>query len=410
MSLGKHPHVVVIGFVWPEPDSSAAGHNMLGLIANLRAQHWQVTFMTAASDSVHKTDLQTLGVASESIALNCSSFDARIAELQPDIVVFDRFMTEEQFSWRVRAACPDALRVLNTEDLHGLRHARHEAIKKGLDADIANLNNDMLQREVAAILRCDLSLIISTAELDLLTQRFGVPPQQLMLSPLALPDINTVRRAFSERTGFISIGNFRHAPNWDAVLQLKQLWPHIRKQCPNATLSVCGAYPPKKATDLHDPTKGFLVKGWVDDAHEALNDARVLLAPLRFGAGVKGKLLCAMQVGTPSVTTPIGAEGIAQADSWPGAVCRDNSDFIAQAIRLYEDEAHWQQAQALGDSIVHKNYSQSALANQQITTFSTLLEQRQAHRDGLFLQGLLWHNSLRATQYMSQWIEAKNRP
>lgn len=120
---------VIIGYVWPEPNSSAAGQNMLSIIKSMCSAGHKVTFLTAATDSEHKTDLESLGVDSREIALNCSSFDSLIEDLAPDIVVFDRYMTEEQFSWRVKACCPNALRVLNTEDLHSLRQARHNAVK-----------------------------------------------------------------------------------------------------------------------------------------------------------------------------------------------------------------------------------------------------------------------------------------
>ena len=133
-------NVAVIGYVWPEPNSSAAGQNMLSLITRCLDANFNVTFLTAATDSEHKADLEALGVQAHSVALNCSSFNTLIAQLTPDVVIFDRYMTEEQFSWRVKESCPEALRILNTEDLHSLRQARHDAVKETGDAKQATIN------------------------------------------------------------------------------------------------------------------------------------------------------------------------------------------------------------------------------------------------------------------------------
>jgi len=95
-------NVVIIGYVWPEPNSSAAGQNMQSIITRCVSYNFNVSFLTAASESEHKADLSTLGVDTYSVALNCSSFNTSIEKLKPDVVIFDRYMTEEQFSWRVR--------------------------------------------------------------------------------------------------------------------------------------------------------------------------------------------------------------------------------------------------------------------------------------------------------------------
>ncbi len=405
--------VLIIGAVWPESKSSAAGQNMAALIKLFAARDYGIHFASAAAESPHMDNDLLHECALHSINLNDASFDTFVAQLNPVIVIFDRFMTEEQFSARVKKHCPDALHILNTEDLHSLRHARHEAVKQGGSAGDAELNNAFSQREIAAILRSDISLIISSAEYGLLTDYYQVPEKQLQLYPLQqslttpseLPD-NAARQHF------ITVGNFRHAPNWDAVLQLKQLWPAIRTRIPDAELHIYGAYPPKKATQLHNSKQGFVVKGWVDDIGQAMASARVCLAPLRFGAGIKGKLLTAMQYATPSVTTEVGAEGIASPEEWPGKVIEltEPAAFIDAACELYSEEANWQQASQQAKTVtaayqVSQHQAQAALF-EKITVARNDLP---AFRQGLFLHSLMWHHSLRASQFMSQWIEAKNR-
>ena len=161
--------LLVIGFVWPEPKSSAAGSRMLQLIDQFQNQGYDVTFASAANTSNHTFDLSRLNINTQAILLNDSSFDVFVKNLNPDVVLFDRFMSEEQYGWRVSEQCPNALRVLDTEDFHGLRKAREVALKQNVEVSITHLQNDITKREIASIYRSDISLMISEAEIDLLT-------------------------------------------------------------------------------------------------------------------------------------------------------------------------------------------------------------------------------------------------
>ena len=404
--------VLIIGYVWPEPDSSAAGSRMMQLIRLFLSQGWAVTFASAAATSSHMADIEAMGVHKVSIALNCSSFDDFVVGLTPDLVVFDRFMIEEQFGWRVAEHCPDALRILDTEDLHCLRDARHRALKAGQQGVTAQqLNSALAMREVAAILRCDLSLIISTYELELLQRHYGVAAELLWHLPFMLTPVSQAAfKPFDEREGFISIGNFRHAPNWDAVLYLKNtIWPLIRELETDAQLQVYGAYPPPKATRLHNPREGFHVIGWADDVFDVMGRARICLAPLRFGAGLKGKLVDAMISGTPSVTTGVGAEAMHGDLPWGGAVRDAPENFAREAVDLYRDRETWLAAQQNGAAIINKLYDGSTLGESLLQRISVLRGSLARHRLGNFMGAMLQHHTLQSTRYMAQWIEAKNR-
>ena len=402
---------------------------MLQLINAFLQPSWRVTFASAANLSEHRIDLPALGVEEKIIALNCSSFDEYLNELQPDMVMFDRFFTEEQFGWRVANTCPNAVRVLNTEDLHSLRKVRQQLLKTrqqsaATEAEKYQLypqvgvtetiyewmaSDDMAQREIAAIYRCDITLMISRFEYQLLQQAFSVPETLLHYCPFLLQPAPPTRPAFEQRQDFITIGNFRHEPNWDAVLCLKhRIWPRLRAQLPQAQLKIYGAYPPPKATALHNPKQGFLVCGWADDAHEVMQQARVCLAPLRFGAGLKGKLMDAMQCGTPSVTTTIGAEGILDAEHWPGFVADELEQFVTAAVNLYESPTLWHSAQ---DRCVGtlQQFSATALTPALIDKLKATADTLAAHRRHNFIGAMLQHHQHKSTQYMSLWIEAKTR-
>jgi len=385
---------------------------MMQLINCFYKQQWQISFASPAQKTEHMADLSQLGIDAEHIELNKASFNTYISNKKPDIVIFDRFMMEEQFGWRVEKFSPDSLRVLNTEDLHSLRQARHDAIKQNRPFVTEDLYNDHGIREIAAIHRCDLTLMISEVETKLLVNTFHVPETHVFHLPFMLPapqPIDTLPR-FEQRQHFISIGNFRHAPNWDAVLQLKtDIWPKIRKRLPHAEMHIYGAYPPPKATQLHNAKEGFLIKGWAENAQTVMQKARLCLAPLRFGAGIKGKLVEAMQMGTPSITTTIGAEAMNGAFPWNGVITDDIDTFVDAAVSLYEDKESWLLMQQNGNRILQARYQAEEWEPKLINRLTLQAQLKDSLRKKHFLGLMLRHHSLKSTQYMSQWIELKNK-
>ncbi|WP_028890548.1 glycosyltransferase [Tenacibaculum sp. 47A_GOM-205m] len=405
--------LLIIGYVWIEK-TTGAGNRMLQLLNVFKNQNYAITFATPAQKTENSLNLAELGVEEKSIELNSSSFDDFIKEQQPDVVLFDRFMMEEQFGWRVAEHCPEALRVLDTEDLHFLRKTRHQQLKKGKQFSIeALLNSDEAKREIAAILRCDMSLIISTYEMQLLKDVFKVDESILYHLPFLLNSIDekVVKKwkSFEERKHFVFIGNFFHAPNVDAVLQLKTIWKTIRKQLPEAELHIYGAYATQQIQQLHKPKEGFIIKGFAEDALEVVKNARVVLAPIRFGAGIKGKLTEAMECGTPSVTTSIGAEGMHGNLPWNGFIENDFEKFANKAIELYTYDILWKKSQQKGIAIINSIYDKEKLAFSFVNKIKEIQENLETHRTQNFLGSLLQHQTLQATKFMSKWIEEKNK-
>lgn len=403
--------ILVIGYVWPEPKSSAAGSHMMSLMRLFKNKNWQVEFATPAEESDHAVNLSEEGITSKKINLNCDSFDQYVSLYSPDIVMFDRFMMEEQFAWRVERNCPNALKLLDTEDLQCLRNARHIAHKEKRALKPSDLVSDLAKREIAAILRCDISLIISSYEMKLLEQQFNVDESLLHHLPFML-DLNQLpekTKTFSERQHFMTIGNFRHAPNWDVVLYLQEIWPLIKKKLPEAELHIYGSYPPPKATALHNEKRGFLIKGWAEDAYEVMERSRVCLAPIRFGAGIKGKLLDAMVMQTPSITTSVGSEGMHDKESWPGIVCDDVDEIVNAAVSLYNNEEEWNRAQENTEVLLRSKYDGNKLGKDVIEKIISVEENLEQHRLNNFTGAMLKHHTMMSTKYMSQWIEEKNK-
>jgi glycosyltransferase involved in cell wall biosynthesis len=404
-------NILIIGFVWPEPNSSAAGTRMLQLIDLFRQQGWNITFASAAADSEFAFDVTSIGIGKVAIELNNPSFDTFVKDFNPTFVLFDRFMTEEQFGWRVAQNCPNALRILDTEDLHSLRQARQLAVKENRNFSNADLFSDVAKREIASILRSDVSLIISQFEMDLLQTVFKVNANLLYYLPFLADEINeTDWPEFEERHDFVFIGNFFHEPNWHTVQYLKtEIWPRIAKLLPEVSLRIYGAYPSQKVLQLHKPSDDFYIMGRAQSAADVVKNARVVLAPIRFGAGAKGKLLEAMQCGTPSITTTIGAESMAGNLPWNGFVEDEADAFAAAAVKLYTDQNLWKQSQQNGIEIVETRYSKSIFATDFISRILELKTNLQNHRQDNFIGAMLQHHTLASTKYMGKWIEEKNK-
>nr|BFF38647.1 glycosyltransferase family 4 protein [Tenacibaculum mesophilum] len=405
--------LLIIGYVWVEK-TTGAGNRMLQLINVFKNHNYTITFATPAQKTENSLNLAELGIEEKAIELNSSSFDNFIMELQPDVVLFDRFMMEEQFGWRVAEHCPKALRILDTEDLHFLRKTRHKQLKKGKQFSTeALLKSNEAKREIAAILRCDMSLIISTYEIELLKDVFKIDEALLYHLPFLLNAIDekVVKnwKSFEERKHFVFIGNFFHAPNVDAVLQLKTIWKQIRKQLPKAEVHIYGAYVTQQIQQLHKPKEGFIIKGFAEDALEVVKNARVVLAPIRFGAGIKGKLTEAMECGTPSVTTSIGAEGMYDNLPWNGFIEDNFEKFANKAIELYTYDILWKKSQQKGIEIINSLYDKEKLGVSFIRGIKKIQENFEIHRTQNFLGSLLQHQTLQTTKFMSKWIEEKNK-
>jgi glycosyltransferase involved in cell wall biosynthesis len=409
--MNTNKQLLLIGFVWPEPNSSAAGGRMMQLIALFQNQGFAITFASPAQDSDFMVNLADYDVDKVSIALNDSNFDLFIKELQPTVVVFDRFMIEEQFGWRVAEHCPNAVRVLDTEDLHCLRLARQNAFKANRNFDISDLRKeDVAKREIASILRSDVALMVSEYEMEVLQSVFNIDPSLLYYLPLLVTTFDLNPLPYIQRQHFVFIGNFLHEPNWNAVQYLKEtIWPIIRMQFPTAVVEIYGAYPSQKVFQLHNEKEGFLIKGRAESAKEIISNARVLLAPIRFGAGIKGKLLEAMEYGTPSVTTSIGAESMHADLDWNGSFEDDPQEFANASVRLYQDEIFWKQSQQNGFSIIKQRYMTALFEDQFETTLTYLQSNLEKHRNHNFIGQMLMHHTLQSTKYLSRWIEEKNR-
>mmetsp|Transcript_5635 Transcript_5635/g.34985 ORF Transcript_5635/g.34985 Transcript_5635/m.34985 type:complete len:499 (-) Transcript_5635:1557-3053(-) len=335
----SHPwHVLLLTYVWPDEQASAAGARTCAVLKHLRGRGMRCTVGCAAKpDARSRHVLKAVDVDGARILPNRSERNrTMVEEWAPDVVVFDRYYAEEAWSHDVRMAAPGAMRILDTQDIHGLRANRQRMVAEGYTdvEDVLrarpNAQDAIMQRELAAIMRSDLTVVVSKAEKRFLERSCNVPREKLITAPFfrahdRLPPLENLPN-YRERRHFVAIGNWDHAPNADAAAWLVgTLWRRVRAALPSAMadaeLHLYGARARGKASWLDEPRDGVRFKGYMESL-EQLKNYRVMLSPLRFGAGVKGKVLDAWAYGLPVVTTPIGAEG----------TCQDLDHAIADAL------------------------------------------------------------------------------
>ena len=432
--------VLFLGAYWPDRRATGAGVRTTSLL-DAFVNRWGYDKAVFASPARENDASRAL--ASEYQKLETTKFDMNrkdqleeiLVRERPDVVVFDRFPAEEAYSWVVRSVAPEALRVLDMQDSHALRLWRQKGIEGGkvsLSQEYAcsftpEASFKELQRELASIHRSDLALVCSPTEKDMLSNVWGIKESKLCEASFFMekPDKQRVK-PFAERNGFVTVGTFLHPPNVDSIKWLAQeIWPLVRRKNSRARIDIYGAHLERVThlQRLHNPDQGFHVNGFAESLEDALGNARVLLSPLRFGAGIKTKILDAFSFGTPVATTPIGAEGIATGSRLDSPSCDGSSllswggmrgactaaEVAEDALRLHEDEALWQEASANGMDILSNHFNKDANLQVVHEALQDKLMSLGESRETDFTGQAFWHGSLRATEYFSRWVELKEK-
>jgi glycosyltransferase involved in cell wall biosynthesis len=253
----------------------------------------------------------------------------------------------------VRSHCPTATIIYDMVDFHAMRVAREAAVKQ--DAYLRAKAEEIKAIEVAAVRAADITIAISKEEklavLDLVPTAVVEILSNIFTMTTADPPTVT------DRKGLFFVGSFWHQPNVDAVTWfVKQIWPQIRSQYPECRFCIAGSNPNSEVLALAR-TPGVDVLGFVPDLTPLFDSARVFVAPLRYGAGVKGKVGQSLVHGLPVVTTSIGAEGMNLIDGDHALIADDPIIFAKQVCRLLRDDALWARLQAQGCALARSSFS-----------------------------------------------------
>jgi GT2 family glycosyltransferase/glycosyltransferase involved in cell wall biosynthesis len=346
--------VLIVDATTPTPDQDSGSLRMVNLMRVLGDLGCRTSFLPDNRLWVERYTpaLQEIGVealyapwAHDPVKL----FRERGAEF--DAIVLSRHYVAASYVGLARLYAPRAKLIFDTVDLHYLREQRGFELEK--KPELARRAAATKAQELKLIRESDVTLVVSDVEQTLLAN--GAPGARVEV----LSNVHEVygcRRPFAERRDLVFVGGFQHPPNTDAVTWfVRDVFPLVRAELPDCKFHVIGSKVPASITALAD--EHVMVHGYVEDIAPYMDGCRVSVAPLRYGAGVKGKVNMAMSYGLPVVATGVAVEGMHVAVGDDVLVADDAAAFAEAVVRAYGDEALWNRLSARGLENVRRHFS-----------------------------------------------------
>jgi GT2 family glycosyltransferase len=357
-NLGKK--ILVVDYRVPMPDISAGERATVGILEDLVLLGYETYFIPnnmLASPSYEEV-LRSFGVEVINDSSGYFSPTQFISESGIDFCAFYliRVDVAEAVVQAIRQVSPNSKVIFHEPDLYFLREAR-EAELKG-EPHLQLRASQTMQRELAMINRVDHTVIVSPSELPVLRQYEPFAPVSVF--PVLYTPISLEEKKFSKRKNIFFLGGFGHPPNTDAVIWfVENVFPLIRIQLPDVEFHIVGSEMPQEVLDL-GRTPGIFIRGFVPDLEEILAEMRLGVAPLRYGAGIKGKVAMTMGAGVPCICTKIAAEGMGLIDGVNTYIRDEPEEFANAVISLYCDKKTWDHFSVNGKSWIENNFSANA--------------------------------------------------
>ena len=352
----KH-RVLIVDATTPMPDHDSGSLRMVNLMRVLADLGCQTSFLPENRLYVERytAALQELGV--EALYAPYAQDPLKLLRERGrefDLVILSRHYVAAPYLGLVRLHAPQARVVFDTVDLHYLREQR--AAELAGDAALARHAAATRAQELRLIRECDVTLVVSPVEQALLVQDAPGARVEVLSN---VHEVYGCRRPFGERSDLVFVGGFQHPPNTDAVAWfVGEVFPHVRAELTDARVHVIGSRVPEAIRALAD--ERVIVHGYVEDILPYMDGCRVSIAPLRYGAGVKGKVNMAMSCGLPVVATSAAVEGMHVRVGEDVLVADDPVAFAADVVRLYRDETLWNTLSANGLANVERHFSFAA--------------------------------------------------
>lgn len=351
--------ILVVDTTTPQVDRDSGSVRAFNLMTALIELGHSVDFMPddRRASGIHTDRLHAAGIRSRHDA---PSYPRVFRDQQYDVLIVSRYHLAHFLLPLCRAVSPRTRTVFDTVDLHHLREMREAELRRS--RRLARLAGRTRALELECVRLADATWVVSPHEVELL----GTACPQCPVG--VVPNIHTLEQnppGFSERRDLLFVGGSQHPPNADAVRWLvRDIFPHVVRQLPDITLHLVGKGLDAVVRDI-EQLPGVRIHGHVPDLGTLLRSARIGLAPLRFGAGVKGKVNQYMAAGLPVVSTPCGAEGMHLTDGKDVLLAEDAEGFAGAICRLHEDPALWTQLATAGRDNVLEHFS-FALAKERI--------------------------------------------
>lgn len=346
-----------------ERDRESGSRRVADLLHFLRKSGWRVTFAsTNPAEARYINLLEQQGI--ETYAGDAIAIDHLIATRRFDLAILAFWHVAETYLPKIRAASPQARITVDSIDLHFVRNARQvftKAIGANANGELDAHYADEMVRELNVYAAADSVWTVSQKEADLVNDLTGDP-----LLAQALPDTESLSVSpypISDRKGIVFLGNFRHAPNVDAVHYfLTEVLPHLPQSLLDEhPLYIVGNAMTDSIRELCQGRDGVRMVGWVPDVLPYLERARVSVIPLRYGAGTKRKLIQSMLIGTPSVSTSVGIEGLNLHDREHVLVADSASSFAEAIETLLKDADLWRHVSESGRNRIQASHGRDAV-------------------------------------------------
>jgi GT2 family glycosyltransferase/glycosyltransferase involved in cell wall biosynthesis len=369
--LGIRGRMLVIDAVTPTPDQDAGSLTAVHYMKIFREWGYKITFIPEVNlgyKEKYTRDLQRIGIeclyepyvksVEEHLALYGRYYD---------VVMLYRANHGTKHLSDVRYFCPQAKVIYDTVDLHYLRKLREVSVSSSSSASIGDV--EWLKNvEFETIRQVDHSIVVSQHELDILATE--LPRANVSCVPLVL-DIPGRQRGYAERRDICFIGGFQHSPNIDAMLFfVRDIWPLIKEKLPHINFYIIGSHPSPEIQAL--AAQDIIVTGYVEDLALYLDKCLLSVAPLRIGAGIKGKIGSSLSHGLPCVASLTASEGMDLRPDEEILVAETPQDFAQKVVQLYTDPDLWLRLSDGGLKFVSREYSVPVIEQKLATLFATI--------------------------------------
>ena len=345
-----HRRILVVDAMVPNPARDSGSLRLCMMLRLLQQDGWRVDLL---SDDGRVAAADVSRLRAYGIHLHQGSVMAWLRQhgTTLDAVLLCRLSVAAQYLVPARRLAPKAMCIFDTVDLHFLREQRAAEISGS--RRMHRQSTASRRQELALIRASDLSFVVSPVELDMLRKELPDSRVELLSN---IHEIHGRSMPFSARRDLLFVGGFGHPPNEDAMRWfVAEILPLLREHDPSMRLHIAGDITPEARHALAQP--GVEIYGRVDDLSSLMNHCKVSVAPLRFGAGVKGKVNMAMSYGLPVVVTPIAAEGMHLVDGNDALIAATAADFAEAVWRVYRDEGLWMRLSDEGIANVQRHFS-----------------------------------------------------